>query len=57
MGFHPKIGDLLYKRERFIMDEARAQAAIAAEGLEPSTQSMRDSIEQTTAAPAVATAA
>ena len=27
---------LLYKRERFIMDEARVLAAIAAEGLEPS---------------------
>ena len=41
---------LLYKRERFIMDEARVLAAIAAEDLEPSAQSMADYLEQTTAA-------
>jgi biotin synthase len=33
---------LLYKRERFIMDEARVLDALAAEGLEPSPQSMAD---------------
>ncbi len=33
---------LLYKRDRFIMDEARVLDALAAEGLEPSTQSMAD---------------
>jgi biotin synthase len=46
---------LLYKRERFIMDEARALAAITAEGLEPSVQSMTDYFEQNAAVPAVAT--
>jgi hypothetical protein len=46
---------LLYKREQFIMDEARVLAAIAAEGLEPSVQSMTDYFEQNAAAPAVAT--
>ena len=39
---------LLYKRERFIMDEARVLAAIAAEGLEPSAQSMADYLEPNT---------
>ena len=33
---------LLYKRDRFIMDEARVLDALAAEGLEPSVQSMAD---------------
>lgn len=37
---------LLYKRERFIMDEARVLAAIAGEGLEPSAQSLADFLEQ-----------
>jgi len=37
---------LLYKRDRFIMDEARVLAALAAEGLEPSPQSMADYLEQ-----------
>ena len=37
---------LLYKRERFIMAEARVLAAIAAEGLEPSVQSLADFLEQ-----------
>jgi biotin synthase len=37
---------LLYKRERFIMDEARVLAAIAAEGLEPSAQRMEDYLER-----------
>ena len=41
---------LLYKRERFIMDEARVLDAIAAEGLEPSAQSMTDYFEQKAAA-------
>jgi len=41
---------LLYKRERFIMDEARVLAAIAAEGLEPSAQSMADYLEPKLAA-------
>jgi biotin synthase len=48
---------LLYKRERFIMDESRVQAALAAEGLEPSRQSMSDYFEQNAAAPAVAVTA
>jgi biotin synthase len=43
---------LLYKRDRFIMDEARVLAAIAAEGLEPSAQSLADYLEQN-AAPAI----
>jgi biotin synthase len=33
---------LLYKRDRFIMTEDRILAAVAAEGLEPSTQSLAD---------------
>jgi biotin synthase len=45
---------LLYKRERFIMDESRALATMAAEGMEPSRQSMKDYFEQNAAAPAVA---
>ena len=40
---------LLYKRDRFIMDEARVLDAIAAEGLEPSTQGMTDYFEQNAA--------
>ena len=44
---------LLYKRERFIMDEARVLAAIAAEGLEPSRQSMTEQLEQNAAVPIV----
>ena len=44
---------LLYKRERFIMDEARVLAAIAAEGLEPSLQSMTEQLEQNAAVPIV----
>ena len=44
---------LLYKRGRFIMDEARVLAAIAAEGLEPSPESMADHLEQNAAAPAI----
>ena len=43
-------GYLLYKRERFIMDEARVLAAIAAEGLEPSAQSMADYLDPNLAA-------
>ena len=41
---------LLYKRERFIMDEARVLAAIAAEGLEPSALSMADYLDPSPAA-------
>lgn len=37
---------LLYKRDRFIMDEARVLDAVAAEGWEPATQSMTDYLEQ-----------
>jgi biotin synthase len=48
---------LLYKRERFIMDEARALAAITAAGLEPSMQSMADYFEQNAGVSAVATTA
>jgi biotin synthase len=33
---------LLYKRDRFIMNEDRILSAIAAEGLTPSTQSLAD---------------
>ena len=44
---------LLYKRERFIMDEARVLAAIAAAGLEPSLQSMTEQLEQNAAVPIV----
>ena len=33
---------LLYKRDRFIMTEERILGAIAAEGLEPSPQSLTD---------------
>jgi biotin synthase len=33
---------VLYKRDRFIMTEERILAAIAAEGLAPSTQSLAD---------------
>ncbi len=33
---------LLYRRDRFIMNEERILSAIEAEGLEPSTQSLAD---------------
>ena len=44
---------LLYKRERFIMDEARVLDALAAEGLEPSAQSLADYLALNTTAVAV----
>ena len=33
---------MIYKRDRFIMDEERVLSAIAAEGLHPSRQSLAD---------------
>ena len=43
---------LIYKRDRFIMDEERVLSAIAAEGLSPSRQSLADFYRNGTAQPA-----